>query len=243
VEKAILKLSVVITTFNRAHVLKQNLDAFCNQSDRDFEVVVSMDGCTDNTETMLMAYKAKAPFELRWVDTGESDKYCLSKARNIGILATTGLAVVILDDDGFPVIDFVKEHKRMLQPKTLTGGYRNSHGPGDELHAKMQRLMGGGGRLPGVVENNCCMYRRDWIGCGLFSERIEGYGGTGQEFLRRLAYQGFQYQFNPKAMIYHHREFEEDYGLTRAEKRRQYVKNKSLLAKYGYSGAIVADPA
>ena len=226
-----MKLSVVITTFNRAECLRQNLDEFCKQTDMDFEVVVSMDGCTDNTEEMLREYAKKTPFELKWVDTGETNKYCLGKARNMGILETTGEAVVILDDDSWPVPDYVKEHKCMVKKKTLTGGYRNSHDPKDELHRKMIRLMLGKGKLPGVVENNCCMYREDWIGCGLFSERIKGYGGIGQEFLRRLAYQGYKYQFNPKAMIYHHREFENDYGLTRDEKMRQHEENKILLKK------------
>lgn len=78
-----MKLSIVIATFNRAECLKQNLDEFCKQADMDFEVVVAMDGCTDNTEEMLKEYKKKAPFELRWVNTGETDRYCLGKARNM----------------------------------------------------------------------------------------------------------------------------------------------------------------
>jgi hypothetical protein len=61
--------------------------------------------------------------------------------------------------------------------------------------------------------------------CGLFSEEIEGYGGIGQEFTRRLADQGYRYQFNPKAMIYHHGEFADDYGLARAEKIHQAAIN------------------
>lgn len=229
-----MKLSAVITTFNRDECLKHNLDDFCRQTDMGFEVVVAMDGCTNNTEEMLKEYKKKAPFELRWVNTGETNRYCLGKARNIGILETTGEAVVILDDDSFPVPEFVQEHKRTVRPKTLTGGYRNSHDSDDEVHAKMRYCMRQRKiRLPHPgVENNCCMYRRDWIGCGLFSERIKGYGGVGQEFLRRLAYQGFKYRFNLKAMIYHHREFENDYGLTRAEKIRQHNKNKEVLKKF-----------
>lgn len=147
-------------------------------------------------------------------------------------METTGEAVVILDDDSFPVPDFVKEHKRTVKRMTLTGGYRNSHDPKDELHEKMERLMKGEGKLPGVVENNCCMYREDWVGCGLFAEKIIGYGGLGQEFLKRLADQGYEYQFNPKAMIYHHREFENDYGLTRDEKMRQHEESKEVLKRF-----------
>lgn len=156
----------------------------------------------------------------------------LGKARNIGILKTSGKAVVILDDDAFPVSDFVKEHKKTVKKKTLTGGYRNSLDPDDELHSKMKSLLKKGGKLPNVVENNCCMYREDWISSGLFSERIEGYGGVGHEFLRRLNSQGYKYKFNPKAMVYHHREFENDYGLTRTEKIRQHEANTKVLQQF-----------
>lgn len=71
-----MKLSIVITTFNRAECLRQNLDHFCKQSDKEFEVIVSMDGCTDNSLDVLREYKTRAPFELEWVDTGETNKYC-----------------------------------------------------------------------------------------------------------------------------------------------------------------------
>jgi len=238
-----MKLSVVIATFNRAECLKQSLDEFCKQTDMDFEVVVAMDGCTDNTEEILKECKKKAPFELKWVNTGETDRYCLGKARNIGILETAGEAVVIVDDDSFPVPEFVKEHKRTVRRKTLTGGYRNSHDPNDELHAKMEKLIKGNMKLPGeVVENNCCMYRKNWIECGLFSERIEGYGGVGQEFLRRLRDQGYKYQFNPEAMIYHHREFENMYGLTRPKKTIEFLRKQLALDNYKADRALIAAP-
>ena len=227
-----MKLSVVISTYNRAHCLQLNLEAFSRQTDLNFEIVVAMDGCTDQTEEMLTEFRRKVSFDLLWVDTGETSRYCLGKARNLGILETSGKAVVILDDDGFPVPDFVKAHKQTVRLKTLTGGFRNSHDPDDELHAKMKLLVKGKGRLPHVVENNCCMYRDDWITCGMFSERVEGYGGVGQEFLKRLAKQGYRYRFNPEAMIYHHREFASSYGLTREEKIRQHEQNSRFLKKF-----------
>jgi hypothetical protein len=86
-----------------------------------------------------------------------------------------------------------------------------------------------------LVENNTCMLRKDWIGCGMFSERMEGYGGCGQEFIARLAYQGYKYQLNPAAMIYHHREFEGDNGLTRELKNKQARKSIEMINKHTWS--------
>jgi glycosyltransferase involved in cell wall biosynthesis len=62
-------LSVIIATYNRSEVLKQNLDCFKQQTDKNFEVVVGIDGSTDNTKEMLANYQPD--FEIRWVDSGQ----------------------------------------------------------------------------------------------------------------------------------------------------------------------------
>ncbi len=232
-------LSVVISTYNRSDVLRKNLDCFRTQTDMNFEVVVAIDGSTDNTIEMLENYDA--PFKLKWVDTLETDNYCLAKARNMGIVECSGEAVVILDDDSFPVEKFIEAHKSSVKKGVLTGGYRNSHDPKDSLHAKMKKTLlkyGINKENPiteRVVENNCCMLRKDWIGCGMFSERFIGYGGCGQEFIARLAYLGYKYQFNPHAMMYHHREFEGDNGLTRDIKNKQASESIKMIHKHCWS--------
>jgi len=232
-------LSVIISTYNRSDVLKKNLDCFQNQTDMQFEIVVGIDGSTDNTVDMLREYKSD--FEIRWVDSKETNKYCLAKVRNMALIETRGTGVVILDDDSFPTPEFIAEHKSSIRPKTLTGGYRNSFDPKDHLHAKMARYLQSYGSLKPtkireiLVENNCSMLRKDWIGCGMFSERFEGYGGTGQEFFLRLKHLGFDYQFNPRAMIFHHKEFEGDNGLTREIKMRQAAEMKKLINKHAWS--------
>lgn len=232
-------LSVVIATFNRSSVLRKNLDCFMNQTDRHFEIVVGIDGSTDDTVEMLKNYKSDFP--IKWVDSGETNKYCLAKVRNMALVETAGNAVVILDDDSFPTPEFVSAHKSSVRSNTLTGGYRNSHDPRDPMHAKMARYLSTYGSLNPtkmneiLVENNCCMLRKDWIGCGMFSERFEGYGGCGQEFFLRLIHQGFDYQFNPNAMIFHHKEFEGDNGLTRPMKMEQAREMSKLINKHVWS--------
>jgi len=234
-----MSFSVVIVTYNRSGVLEQSLEEFKKQTDKDFEVVVAIDGSTDNTVDMLETNKW--PFPLKWVDTKETDKYCLAKARNMGILEASGKAIVVLDDDSFPATQFIEQHKKSVKHKVLTGGYRNSHDPNDPMHAKMAGLLTNYGDCKVqpireiLVENNCCMLRKDWIGCGMFSERFEKYGGCGQEFFLRLLYQGYNYQFNPKAMIFHHKEFEGDNGLTRNKKNEQHKEMLGLINKHAWS--------
>ncbi|MBM2817614.1 MAG: hypothetical protein HW401_204 [Parcubacteria group bacterium] len=217
-----LSFSIIITTFNRKNVIKELLDSLCLQTDKDFEVVVAVDGSSDGTQEMLEGYKKTAPFELRWLDTGLINEYGLAVARNMGIREARGEAIVILDDDSFPVPEFVAEHKKTVAPITLTGGGRISTDPNDnELKNKMRAYLETYGdsipqkfrpipKYKWVVENNTCMYKKDWLSSGLFDESIRTYGRIGQTFNRALIKKGFRYQLNPRAAIVHHVEYKQN---------------------------------
>lgn len=225
-------LSVVITTYNRAAGLVQLLTGLEAQDDRNFEVVVAIDGSTDETETMLAGLRPSYP--LTWINT-HCPGYGLAVARNRGILAARGRAVVILDDDSRPDPGFIAAHRTGVRAGTITGGPRNASDPAATRMAwKMAEL----GRLPPLtpmtipdlrrdwpdaylIENNICLLRDDWIAMGLFSERLKLYGFIGQEFFARAAHLGMRYQFNPAAAVRHHGEHEGDNGLHRRRKARQ----------------------
>ncbi|WP_027715118.1 glycosyltransferase family 2 protein [Desulfuromonas sp. TF] len=227
-----MDLSIVITTYNRAPVLERLLLGLEDQTDCNFQVVVAIDGSTDGTEEMLAGLKTA--YDLKWVNT-HCTGYGLAVARNMGIAATDGEAVVIIDDDSFPEPGFVAAHKQSVVQRTITGGPRNPADPADVRMAwKMREL----GRLPArtsmsfdqlrqewphayLIENNICLFREDWIDIGLFSERLKMYGFIGQEFFARAEYLGYSYQYNPDAAILHHGEIEGDNGFLRKKKLRQ----------------------
>jgi glycosyltransferase involved in cell wall biosynthesis len=219
--------SIVITTYNRAPVLKQLLEQLQLQTDPGFQVVVAIDGSTDHTEDMLKGMCT--PYHLKWINT-HCKGYGLAVARNRGILAADGQAVAIIDDDSVPVPGFVAAHKASCASGVITGGPRNPANADEHMAWKMQEL----GRLPPLspmfleqlqrdwpkaylVENNICLLREDWIAMGLFSERLKLYGYIGQEFFARARFLGLRYQFNPAAAVMHHG----DNGLLRSSKQRQ----------------------
>ena len=218
----VFEFSIVIATFNRKNVVKELLDSLRQQTDKNFEVIVAVDGSSDGTQEMLEEYKKTSPFELRWLDTGLINEYGLAVARNMGIKEARGKAVVILDDDSFPIPEFVAEHKKTVAPMTLTGGSRMSTDPNDtELKDKMRAYLETYGdsipqkfkpipKYKWVVENNTCMYKKDWLSSGLFDESIRTYGRIGQTFNRTLIKKGFKYQFNPRAIIVHHVEYKQN---------------------------------
>ena len=217
-------LSVVIATWNRRECLRGCLERFRAQTDPRFEVVVAIDGSTDGTVEMLAERAPVLEFLLRWDDTGERRRYGLAKARNLGIRLAAGEAVAILDDDAWPEPEFVEEHLRTVRPRTLTGGWRGSDDPRDALFEKMRHTLAVHGACePGpfrefVVENNTCMLRDDWLACGAFDERLTRYGQIGQDLYRRLVRLGYEYQFNPRAAVVVHREFDRRYPGKRAHR-------------------------
>jgi len=227
-----MDLSIVITTYNRALVVERLLRNLESQTDSNFQVVVAIDGSTDCTEEMLEGLNLS--YDLKWVNT-HCKSYGLAVARNMGIIAADGEAVVILDDDSFPAPGFVAAHKRSVRMRTITGGPRNPSNPEDKRMAwKMRELA----RIPSLtpitinqlredwpkaylVENNICLMREDWLDIGLFSERLKMYGFIGQEFFARAEYLGYKYQYNPDATIIHHGDIEGDNGFVRTKKLRQ----------------------
>lgn len=229
--EAKMNLSLVITTYNRAAVLERLLRTLESQTDLDFQVVVAVDGSTDNTEAILKGVRPR--YDLKWVNT-HCKEYGLAVARNKGILAADGTAVAIMDDDSMPVPGYVAAHKASCVSGIITGGPRNPANGDERMAWKMRELE----RLPPLtpmsieqlqkdwpnaylVENNICLLREDWIAMGLFSERLKLYGFIGQEYFARASFLGMRYQFNPAASVTHHAEHEGDNGLQRSRKHRQ----------------------
>jgi len=91
-----MKISVIIPTYNRAEILKLCLESLVLQDfDKyDFEVIVSDDGSTDNTEQVFYS-----------LDLPDNFKYLKQKnkgpagARNLAIRNSTGELLLIINDD------------------------------------------------------------------------------------------------------------------------------------------------
>lgn len=87
-------ISVVLPTYNRAHLLKRAVDSVLTQTFQDFELIVVDDGSTDNTEEVLSSY-----CEDRIKVIKLAHNVGPSRARNIGIESSNGLMVAFHDSD------------------------------------------------------------------------------------------------------------------------------------------------
>ncbi len=98
-----MTVSVIISTYNRAVMLKQAIDSVLNQSYKDFELIVVDDGSTDETPQVINKYGEK----IRYIWQKNSG---LNAGRNKALKAASGKYIALLDDD-----DLWKPYKLELQ--------------------------------------------------------------------------------------------------------------------------------
>ncbi len=105
------QVSVVIPTFNRAHILGRAIESVLNQTYTDLELIVVDDGSVDDTEAIV----AKIPdTRLRYVRQARNRG--VSAARNRGIAEARGEWLAFLDSD-----DLWLSHKLERQFAALSG--------------------------------------------------------------------------------------------------------------------------
>jgi glycosyltransferase involved in cell wall biosynthesis len=86
------KISIVIPTYNRAHVLGRAIESVFAQTVSDFEILVADDGSTDATAALLESFPERV-LHLRQSNRGPA------AARNLGMAAARGEYIAFLDSD------------------------------------------------------------------------------------------------------------------------------------------------
>ena len=77
-----MKVSIIIPTFNRAHLIGDTLDSFLKQSYRNWEILVIDDGSDDGTEEVVSKYKDD---RIRLIPRSQHRKKGPCGARNTGL--------------------------------------------------------------------------------------------------------------------------------------------------------------
>jgi len=89
-------ISVIIPTYNRAHLLPRAIKSVLNQTYKDFELIIVDDASTDNTEEVVREFQEK---DKRIVYVKHQKNRGGSAARNTGIKLAKGECIALLDDD------------------------------------------------------------------------------------------------------------------------------------------------
>lgn len=193
-----LEASIVIATRDRAGLLGGCLERLSVQSAAGrFDVVVVDNGSKDETPAVVDA-ASKRGLAIRKIDVAEPNR---GKARNAGIAASTGTAVLFCDDDTLPPRGWVQAHldARKAQPSAVVSG-------------PIINVEGGGDLPPPNAKNfsraflctcNASVARADLDAVGGFDERYDLYGWEDTDLGVRLRGLGAKRVWSWEAFIYH----------------------------------------
>lgn len=87
-------VSVIIPTYERAHMVRDAIESALNQTLSPLEIIVIDDGSTDNTGSVLLKYSNHISYH-RQMNRG------VSAARNLGLSLAKGGLIAFLDSDDF----------------------------------------------------------------------------------------------------------------------------------------------
>jgi glycosyltransferase involved in cell wall biosynthesis len=87
--------SVIITTYNRAGLLKRALDSLIKQTDSDWEAIIVDDASEDDTHLQVKPYLEKYA-QIRYIKKEHSGE---PLTKNAGIFSSSGKYVTFLDSD------------------------------------------------------------------------------------------------------------------------------------------------
>jgi len=89
-----MKLSIVLGTYNRAHLLKRSLETYARQPFRDFEIIIIDDSSIDDTFEVVRSYMGCIDIKYIFIDKGDFRWRDSSSFINLGIRAAKGEAVI-----------------------------------------------------------------------------------------------------------------------------------------------------
>ena len=219
-----IRLSLVIATYNRAEQLMVTLGSVAMQSAEPamWECIVVDNNSTDNTRQRVETFQQEhSALNIRYVFEKEQG---LSHARNAGIVASRGDIVAFIDDDERIVEDFITAYIDLFDehPDAMAAGgeiiaeyptgrprwmshyterpIANPMSFGDKV-----RLFPSG-RIPGG--GNMAMRRKLFTVVGGFNTALGRtgkrlLGGEESELFERIAKQEYRVYYTPRAVMYH----------------------------------------
>lgn len=108
------KISVIIPTFNRGHLIIKSIKSVLNQTYPNIEVLVVDDGSTDNTEKLIKNFGSN---RIKYIKIKKN--LGASHARNIGIINASGRYISFQDsDDVYHIDKLEKQYNNLIKEKT-----------------------------------------------------------------------------------------------------------------------------
>ncbi|HTV86173.1 MAG TPA: glycosyltransferase family 2 protein [Dyella sp.] len=132
------KVSLIVITYNWPAALQQVLRSVAGQLRLPDEVIVADDGSTDDTRRLIASMAANFPVPLRHI-WQEDLGFRAARCRNVGIAASRGDYIVLIDGDMVLHRSFIADHLMLAEP-----GYFLQGGRFKTSAQETARLLAGG---------------------------------------------------------------------------------------------------
>ena len=113
--------SIVIPTYNRAHLIRKTIESVLAQEDQDFEIIVVDDGSEDNTGEVV---RAIGDDRVIYHKKNNAER---GAARNYGAIRARGRYVTFLDSDDLLYANHLAAARRLInerhEPEILHLGF------------------------------------------------------------------------------------------------------------------------
>ena len=210
-----MRVSLIITTYNRPDALLLVLRSIEGQITLPYEVIIADDGSTNDTKEVVTSFQEKS--DIRVIHSWQEDSgFRAAKSRNKAIAKATCKYIILIDGDMILHPEFINDHinntqsgyfvqgSRVLltQDKTkqtldqqkinfslLSNGLQNRK---NAFHSNILSKLFSNKRnyLRGIRTCNMAFYKQDCININGFNHEFEGWGREDSEFITRLLNSG-----------------------------------------------------
>ena len=242
-------VSVVIPTYNRAHLVGRAIQSVLNQTYQDFEIIVVDDGSTDNTEEVVKSFNDP---RIRYIRHDQNRGG--SAARNTGIKMARGEYIAFQDSDDEWLPEKLEKQMKVFKSAppevgvVYTDMWRISKGEKRYWHSP--KIMPEDGivykqaldRVMGIGIQTAIIKRECLNAVGMFDENFPRFIDL-ELFVRLSKYYYFHHINEPLVNFYdtgkgisnNNQALVKAYQLIFEKYSYDVVKNKRSLAKHMYS--------
>lgn len=118
-----MKVSVVVSTYNRPDALNLVINSILNQTNLPNEIIIADDGSSSETEKLVTQFINQHPEIIRHV-WHEDKGFRLSEIRNKAIASAIGDYIIQIDGDTVLHPKFVSDHIQTAKPGCFVAGSR-----------------------------------------------------------------------------------------------------------------------
>ena len=206
-----MRLSLIITTYNRPDALLLVLRSIEGQITLPYEVIIADDGSTNDTKEVVTSFQEK--FDIRVIHSWQEDSgFRAARSRNKAISKSNGDYIVLIDGDMILHPEFINDHINNAQPSYFVQGSRVlltqdktkqaldqqkinfsllSHGLQNRKNAIHSNSLSSlfsnkKNTLRGIKSCNLAFFKQDCISVNGFNNEFEGWGREDSEFAIRL---------------------------------------------------------